>query len=292
MADAPEPRAGDAPRPRQRGAEATIAVAFTAAVFAGFGLAATYAAGGQPQVEGALLFVTLAGIGVGIAAWGKYLFPNGPYEQEREPLASSDAEREALARSMERGSEDLSRRRFLRRLMIAAGSALGLALVFPIRSLGPNPDDQLEHTLWAPGTRLVDMFGKPVPTSAVAVGGVVTVFPEGAVGDAMSQTVLIRAAAGPVVTRAGRESWSPDGYLAFSKVCTHAGCPVGLYQHRTNQLVCPCHQSLFNVLEGARVAFGPAPRALPQLPLAVDGSGFLVAQHDFDEAVGPTFWDR
>jgi ubiquinol-cytochrome c reductase iron-sulfur subunit len=296
MAEAPPEAAGappgDGPAPRMRGVEATIAVAFVAAVFGGFGLAAAYAAGGQPQVEGALLFVTLTGIGVGIATWGKYLFPNGPYEQEREPLTSSDEEREALARSMERGSADLSRRRFLRRLMIAAGGALGVALLFPIRSLGPNPDDVLEHTLWTDGARLVDMFGHPVAPSSVAVGGVITVFPEGAVGDATSQALLIHAGPEPVVTRPGRETWSPDGFLAFSKVCTHAGCPVGLYQHSTNQLVCPCHQSLFNVLEGARVVFGPAPRALPQLPLAVDGGGFLVAQHDFDEAVGPSFWDR
>jgi ubiquinol-cytochrome c reductase iron-sulfur subunit len=284
--------AGGGPVPRLRGAEVWIAVAFVAAVFGGFGLAACYAAGGQPQVEGVLLFVTLGGIGFGIAAWGKYLFPQGPYEQPREPMTSTPEERALLARSIERGSDDFSRRRFLRRLMTAAGAALGVALVFPIRSLGPNPDDQLEHTGWSNGKRVVDTGGRPLTTAALAVGGVTTVFPEGFVGDATSQTLLIHAADNPVVTAPGRETWSPDGYLAYSKVCTHAGCPVGLYQQRTNQLVCPCHQSLFNVLEGARVVFGPAPRALPQLALAVDAQGFLIAQHDFDEAVGPSFWDR
>jgi ubiquinol-cytochrome c reductase iron-sulfur subunit len=289
MSDAPpRPRAAN----RLRGAEVAIALGFVAAVFGGFGLAAVYAAGGQPQVEGALLFVTLTGIGLGVAAWGKYLFPNGPYAQEREPLTSSPEEREGLARSMERGAEELTRRRFLRRLMTAAGAALGVALVFPIRSLGPNPDDELEHTSWAKGSRVVNASGEPVPVTALAVGGVITVFPEGFAGDATSQALLLRAADHPVVTRPGRETWSPDGLLAFSKVCTHAGCPVGLYEHRTNELLCPCHQSLFNVLDGAQVVFGPAPRALPQLPLAVDANGFLVAQHDFDEAVGPTFWDR
>jgi ubiquinol-cytochrome c reductase iron-sulfur subunit len=288
-----EPDVGDAPAcTRLRGTEVRIATGFVAAVFAGFGLAAVYAAGGQPQAEGALLFVTLAGIGYGIAAWGKYLFPNGPYVQEREPLPSSPAEREQLARSIERGSEDLSRRRFLRRLLTAAGTALGVALLFPIRSLGPNPDDVLEHTAWFTGARVVDADGKPVPVGAVAVGGVVTVFPEGFAGDATSQTLLIHASDQPVVTAPGRETWSPGGYLAYSNVCTHAGCPVGLYEHRTNQLLCPCHQSLFNVLEGARVVFGPAPRALPQLPLAVNPDGYLIAQADYDEAVGPSFWDR
>src|SRR5579863_1296872 len=142
-----DPTAGPSPRPRGRlrAPEVTIAAGFVAAVFAGFGLAACYAAGGQPQVEGALLFVTLVGIGYGIAAWGKYLFPNGPYEQDREALTSTPEERALLARSFERGSEDFIRRRFLRRLLTAAGAALGVALLFPIRSLGPNPDDVLEH---------------------------------------------------------------------------------------------------------------------------------------------------
>jgi ubiquinol-cytochrome c reductase iron-sulfur subunit len=278
--------------PRLGGAEVVIATGFVAAVFGGFGLAAVYAAGGQPQVEGALLFVTLTGLGLGIAAWGKYLFPNGPYAQAREPLPSSTEEQALLSRSLGRGAEGIGRRRFLRRLLTAAGGALGIALLFPIRSLGPNPDDVLEHTSWKAGARLVDSSGDPVSLASVAVGGVVTVFPQGFVGDAASQALLIHAADQPIVTRPGRETWSPRGFLAFSKVCTHAGCPVGLYEHRTNQLLCPCHQSLFNVLEGARVAFGPAPRALPQLPLAVDGAGFLVAQNDFDEAVGPSFWDR
>ncbi|GAC1310219.1 MAG: hypothetical protein NVSMB16_06810 [Acidimicrobiales bacterium] len=126
----------------------------------------------------------------------------------------------------------------------------------------------------------------------VAVGGVVTVFPEGFIDDASAQTLLIRASDAPMVTRRGREDWSPAGFVAFSKVCTHAGCPVGLYEHRTNQLLCPCHQSLFDVAKGARPVFGPAPRALPQLPLAVDAEGRLIAQRDYDEPIGPAFWER
>jgi ubiquinol-cytochrome c reductase iron-sulfur subunit len=238
-----------------------------------------------------LLFFTLGGIGFGIAGWGKYLMPNGPFVQEREPLVSTADERELFAESFERGADEIGRRRFLRRLLGGAATALGVALLFPIRSLGPNPGTALEHTAWFPRSRLLDETGAPVRVTDVAVGGLVTVFPEGAVGDAAAQTVLVRAAEEPVVTRPGRETWSPQGFLAFSKVCTHAGCPVGLYQQQTNQLLCPCHQSLFNVLEGCRVAFGPAPRALPQLPLAVDGE-FLVAQRDYDEPIGPSFWNR
>ncbi|MGH6876918.1 MAG: ubiquinol-cytochrome c reductase iron-sulfur subunit, partial [Rhizomicrobium sp.] len=95
-----------------------------------------------------------------------------------------------------------------------------------------------------------------------------------------------------IVTLPGRETWGPKGYLAYSKMCTHAGCPVGLYEEVTQQLLCPCHQSLFNVKTGANPVFGPAPRPLPQLPLRIDSAGFLVAQAGYDQPVGPGFWER
>lgn len=279
------------PEPRLRGPEIVIAAGFVVAIGAALGLTVVYAVGGQPQVEGALLCLTLGGIGVGISGWGKYLMPNGPFVQRREPMTSTATERQEFAVAFERGSAEISRRRFLRRLLGGAATALGVALLFPIRSLGPNPGSSLKHTTWSRGSRLVNVFGIPVRVGDVAVGGVVTVFPEGHVGDANAQALLVHVADRPVVTRRGRETWSPAGFLAFSKVCTHAGCPVGLYQRRTNQLLCPCHQSLFDVSRGCKVAFGPAPRALPQLPLALDGD-LLIAQGDYHEPVGPSFWDR
>ena len=104
--------------------------------------------------------------------------------------------------------------------------------------------------------------------------------------------MLIRLTDSDVVTREGRETWGPEGYVAFSKVCTHAGCPVGLYQQQFKKLLCPCHQSTFDVPDGASVSFGPATRPLPQLPLEVDDGGFLRAQSDYQEPIGPGFWDR
>ena len=274
------------------GAEIAVALGFGLAIASAAGLCVVYAVGGQPQLEGFLLFGTLGGIGFGVAAWGKYLMPNGPFVQEREPLTSTEEERESVVESLERGSEQIGRRRLLRRLLGGALGGLGVALLFPIRSLGPNPGNTLDHTSWFPGSRLLDSSGTPVRATDVAVGGVVTVFPEGAVGDATSQALLIHVADSPVVTRPGRETWSPMGYLAFSKVCTHAGCPVGLYEHKSRELLCPCHQSLFDVARGALPVFGPAPRSLPQLPLAVGADGYLTAQRDFLEPVGPTFWSR
>jgi ubiquinol-cytochrome c reductase iron-sulfur subunit len=138
----------------------------------------------------------------------------------------------------------------------------------------------------------VDEQGEPVSDGDVAVGGVVTVYPDGFVGREDAQTLLIHVAPEQYHAKAGREDWAVGTQIAFSKVCTHAGCPVGLYEERLNQLLCPCHQSTFDVGQAAKPIFGPATRALPQLPLAVDDDGFLIATGDFSGPVGPGFWDR
>jgi ubiquinol-cytochrome c reductase iron-sulfur subunit len=164
--------------------------------------------------------------------------------------------------------------------------------VFPIRSLGPAPGRALLTTAWHPGARLVDQDGRLIRTDTLEVGGTLTAFPEHAEHAADAQVVLIRVADGLLEPRPGRETWSPRGYVAYSKICPHVGCPVGLYQADTHELLCPCHQSTFDVLDGARPNFGPATRSLPQLPLEIDREGFLVAQADFDEPVGPGFWNR
>ena len=127
--------------------------------------------------------------------------------------------------------------------------------------------------------------GAPVAATNLPVGGVLTVFPEGHTGAADSQTILVRVDLSTFQPLPGRESWSPDGYLAYSKICTHAGCPVGLYEQSSNSLFCPCHQSVFDVLEGAKPIGGPATRPLPQLPLEVGTDGFLRAQDDYSEPV-------
>jgi ubiquinol-cytochrome c reductase iron-sulfur subunit len=139
---------------------------------------------------------------------------------------------------------------------------------------------------------MVDVNGRLIRLETLQVGGTLTAFPEGAQQAGDSQVVLIRLNEGELRPRPGRETWSPRGYVAYSKVCPHVGCPVGLYQADTHELLCPCHQSTFDVLDGARPSFGPATRSLPQLPLAIDGQGFLTAQADFDEPIGPGFWNR
>jgi ubiquinol-cytochrome c reductase iron-sulfur subunit len=139
----------------------------------------------------------------------------------------------------------------------------------------------------------VQADGTPVRPSDLSADGVVTVWPEGHTEDADAPTLLIRTRdSQDFKPRSGRGDWTVEGVVAYSKLCTHVGCPVGLYQAEEGLLLCPCHQSTFDVLDGARPVFGPAARPLPQLPLAVDDQGAVIATGDFSGPVGPGFWDR
>ncbi len=275
---------------RERGAERRAALAFLVAAAAAVGLGFVYAGGGNPQAEGLLLAVALGGIGVGLVIWANKLLPQGPVEEQREDLPTSEEERKAFEEDL-RGAGLVKRRTLLTRTLGLAVLALGGAAVFPIRSLGPSPGKSLKKTAWKPGMKLVDEHDKEVKAEALAVGESITVFPEGHTKDADTQAVMVRVAESQLHPSEERHEWSPEGLIVYSKVCTHAGCPVGLYQVDTHQLICPCHQSAFNVLEEAKPVFGPATRKLPQLPIEVGENGELLATGDFSEPVGPAFWN-
>jgi ubiquinol-cytochrome c reductase iron-sulfur subunit len=277
---------------RRRPTGASIGVAFALSMLSSIGLFVVYALGEQPQVEGALIAVSLSGLAYGFVMWAKLFMPAGGFVQERTPLPSPVAEPEDFAEDFFRSGGPIGRRRFLVRLLAGALGALGLAALLPIRSLGPKPGRSLFKTGWRPGSRLVAEDGAPVRASDLDLGSVLTVFPEGAPGSADSQTLLIRVDQADFRVLPNRTDWAPDGHVAYSKICTHAGCPVGLYEHSSGRLFCPCHQSVFDALDGARPLGGPATRALPQLPLDIDAEGFLRARSDFTEPVGPAFWNR
>ena len=272
-----------------RRAAGGVARWFAASTAASIGLAVAYALDANAQVQGVLAAVALAALAAGFVRWSERLMPPGPYVEERHPLAAPPDEDRAADRAL--AGEGLPRRRFLGRMLGAALAALGVALLFPIRSLGPSPGRSLLRTAWRRGMRLVTPEGQPLAAETLQLGGVLTVFPEGRTDAADSQAILVRVDPAAITPVAGREAWAPDGNLAYSKICTHAGCPVGLYEDRTGQLFCPCHQSVFDALEGARPLTGPATRALPQLPLEVDDEGYLRSGGDFSEPVGPATWD-
>ena len=260
--------------------------------------------------EAATLTVGMLGLGVGTIAWGKYLMPQGPFVEERHDFHSSEPERESFNAAITgRGGLEVKRRGLLLGVFAVGGGIMTLALLVPgIRSLGPKPaksennegptEDSLFTTNWKKGSQLVTVDGRQVMVDDLEVGGVLTVFPRGFEGSSPDQVILIRLAQlGPndppyPIAPPGKTEWGVQGYVAYSKLCTHLGCPVGLYQERTQQLVCPCHQSIFDVNAGCIPQFGPAPRPLPQLPITVDPTGQMRANGSFDQAVGPGFWER
>jgi ubiquinol-cytochrome c reductase iron-sulfur subunit len=278
----------------QRRAERAAAVAFTVAILSGIGLFVVYFAGGQTQLEGVLFFLAFGGLGVGVGLWAHRLLGAREAVEERHELTSGPAGREAFGHALaEEVGPTLARRSLLVKLLAGAGGALGLALLLPVLSLGPAPGRTLKETPWRRGSRLVDEFGNRITLNSVPEDGFLTVFPEGHEGSADAQALLIHVPRGLLRLPPDRLAAVPQGtHVAYSKICTHAGCPVGLYRATERSLLCPCHQSQFDVLDGAKPFFGPAARPLPQLPLGVDDEGVLVAQGDFYEPVGPAFWDQ
>jgi ubiquinol-cytochrome c reductase iron-sulfur subunit len=300
-----DPHMSDAARHPRR-VENIIALVFLLAMVF-FGIAgAAYWQNWSPWIFGGALGAGMFALGFGITAWGKYLMPQGPFVEERHVLAKGPEERNALSAALvERTAVVVKRRKMLGGLLAAGGGIMGIVLAFPLlRSLGPVPKDEYEVSQWKAGTVLVDSNGRPVRRETLVPGGIMTVYPRNQMrrengeitftdqGLATDQTVLIRLPGGAFTTMPGRENWTPDGYVAYSKVCTHLGCPVGLYEQELQLLVCPCHQSMFDVRNGAVPQFGPAPRPLPQLALGYNDQGYLIATAPYDQALGPGYFER
>lgn len=248
------------------------------------------------------LGLAMFGIGVGAIHWAKTLMPDTERIEMRHPMRGSDEDRESAAEILALGAQEsgLGRRALLRNSLIGAAALAPLPALLLLGDLGPLPQDKLAHTFWERGKRLArDPSGTPIKASEVTRGSVYHVMPEG-IEDAehpleekaKAAVLLIRLDPQDVEPMPGREGWDVDGIYAYSKICTHVGCPVALYEQTTHHLLCPCHQSTFDVEQHCKVIFGPAKRPLPQLPISVDDEGYLIAQSDFHEPVGPSFWER
>lgn len=285
----------EARRAREASATRLAAFSFVVATLASLGLLVVYVQGGQTQLEGLLLFLAFGGIGLGLGVWVRRIVGDEVVVEDRYPEREAEEERAAFGETFDESMGEAGpagRRRFLLRLLGGAGASMGLALLIPLRSLGPGPERELFTTSWANGRRLVTPEGEPLRAEDVVTDQVVTVFPEGAGNPADSQAVLVGLRDDP---DRGRSFTDPDGVVddlvCYSKICTHAGCPVGLYRAAVGELLCPCHQSTFDVYHGAAVLSGPTGRPLPQLPIGVDDEGFLIALGEFTEPVGPSFWN-
>jgi ubiquinol-cytochrome c reductase iron-sulfur subunit len=268
--------------------------------------------------------LALGGLGIGLIHWAKQLMGDEEAVQSREAHVATPAEIEATEQTFARGvqTSGILRRPIIRRSLLMAGGALGLIGVVPILNLGPltgRRPKAFEETSWRftaaltdsegkkiKGVRMVDQTGRAIKLGDIAAGGLVTVFPgianeqiKGKPGfypepslqvKGDSTVLLFRLRPGDLKGTAKNGTYFD--HIAFSKICTHAGCPVSLYEQQTHHLLCPCHQSIFDVTDHGRPIFGPAARPLPQLAITIDDEGYFIAKGDFNQPVGPTFWER
>lgn len=264
---------------------------------------------------GSLLF-----IGIGIVQWARKLMSDHEISELRHPAGSPAEDREVTLEALTLGIEEsgIGRRPLVRNSLLAAMGMMGLPAVVLLRDLGPtnaqvaNAENGtgLQHTIWKQGMRVVrDVVGTPIKASELEIGDLVNAAPEAQfpteengypeiegvelqVLKAKGAIIVVKMEPEEIKPVEGRENWTVDGVICYSKICTHVGCPISLYERTTHHVLCPCHQSTFDLADGAKVIFGPAHRPLPQLPLAVDEEGYLIAQSDFNEPIGASYWER
>ena len=313
-------------RRHAKNAERVVAALFVLAFLAGCGFIAAYigleigqntipkganavvAAMRSNYALGTCLSIALLALGAGSIIWVRHLTPNIEIAEERHDLPSEKADRAGFKRDFAEGAaiSQVTKRPLVRRTMLLATAPLALAPLVLLRDLGPLPQTDLRHTVWRKGLRAVTLGGnRPLRPSDISTpGSMITVIPQGYQEDdnalAKAGVILIKFAPGELHIPTNHDggtvvstmNWTIDNIVAYSKICTHVGCPVALYEQTTHHILCPCHQSTFDAANGANVIFGPAARALPQLPLMLTSEGYIAAASDFTQPVGPSFWER
>ncbi len=282
------PRRADVPRGPQRRAAAGFATTLAGAA----AFAWAYVVHGDVRWQGAALAAAFAGLAYGLAAWAR-LLPQGPFVEERESMVPPRAEQVAVAEDLGSADGGIVSAPLPRRWLTAAMGGLGLALLLPLRSLlgpAPPPGASQRATPWADGVPVVREDGTPVNTDDLVVGSALTVFPRGHIDAGDAAVLLLRVDPAQLQLPPERMAWTVDGIVGYSKICTHAGCPVGLYAQGSGELLCPCHQSVFDIYRLAEPRYGPAARRLPQLPLGRGADGALIAKGDLPDPPGPGYW--
>ncbi|QEC48221.1 ubiquinol-cytochrome c reductase iron-sulfur subunit [Baekduia soli] len=253
--------------------------------------------GSQTQLLGLALALCLVFLAAALTIVGQRLVVTEDNEEDYPPPGHPEAQQD-LVQIVEESGSRITRKRLLTAAGGTAATALGAAIVTPALSLGPWLDtSSLKHSPWRRGLRLIGSDGLPLFADHVAVGTFYTAFPEHANRDDLaSSVVVVRLPTADLRLPAERRAWAPQGILAYSKICTHAGCAIALYRKPTfapeqprPALVCPCHYSTFDPARGGKVLFGPAGRPLPQLPLTIGNDGIVRAAGDFSGPVGPSW---
>jgi len=284
--------------PSNRGAETLVAALLLAAAVLGFGFTALYiTVGTNTQLLGIAMGGTLAMLAAAAIIAGKFVVPQETSVQERGPLLVEE-QAEEVVEEIEAGGEGISRRVLLTGAGGLAGAALVTAAATPLASLGPKLD-HIHDTPWQRGMRLVDDQGRPYLAAEIQIGSFYTALPENGDPESFGSGLLVvRLLPDQIHLPAARSGWAPEGILGYSKICPHAGCAISLYRYPTYQptsagpaFTCPCHYSSFSPGDGGRLIFGPAGRALPQLPLMIDVQGHLRAAGPFHEDIGPSWWN-
>jgi ubiquinol-cytochrome c reductase iron-sulfur subunit len=248
-------------------------------------------------------------IGLGAVQWGRQIMDDREMVDHRHGAASTEEDVEYVLRELEAGTDEsrIRRRKVLGYSLIGALGALALPVIVSFADLGPWPTKRvrqatIESTIWKKGTRLVhDITFVPIKASEIVIGQLVNGQPENLedfhgtanlVEKAKASIIVVRMDPNSIKIPPSREDWHVGGILAYSKICTHVGCPISLWEQQTHHLLCPCHQSTFDLGNSGVVVFGPASRALPQLPITVDAEGYLIAREGFTVPVGPSFFER
>ncbi|MGW0556567.1 cytochrome bc1 complex Rieske iron-sulfur subunit [Streptomyces sp. NPDC002926] len=312
-----KPRIQDIDERAARRSERAVAFMFTLSMLATIGFIASYVIFPVDKIVfifpfghvsalnfslGMTLGVALFSIGAGAVHWARTLMSDVEVADDRHAIAADSEVKAKVMADFAAGAEEsgFGRRKLIRNTMFGALALVPLSGLMLLRDLGPLPEEKLRKTMWAKGKLLVNMnTHEPLRPEDVAVGSLTFAMPEGLEEDAedfqkqIAKAALMIVRIQPEEIKDKRElEWSHDGIVAFSKICTHVGCPISLYEQQTHHVLCPCHQSTFDLSDGARVIFGPAGHALPQLRIGVNDDGNLEALGDFDEPVGPSFWER
>ncbi|MEU5654079.1 Rieske 2Fe-2S domain-containing protein [Streptomyces sp. NPDC047737] len=312
-----KPRIQDIDERAARRSERAVAFMFTLSMLATVGFIASYVIFPVDKIVyiwpfghvsalnfslGLTLGLALFCIGAGAVHWARTLMSDVEVADDRHAIEATPEVKAKVMADFADGAREsaIGRRKLIRNTMFGALALVPLSGVVLLRDLGPLPEKKLRSTLWAKGKLLVNMNTmEPLRPEDVVVGSLTFAMPEGLEEDAhdfqsqiaKAALMIVRIEPDNIKDKRERE-WAHEGIVAFSKICTHVGCPISLYEQQTHHVLCPCHQSTFDLSDGARVIFGPAGHALPQLRIGVNSEGNLEALGDFEEPVGPAFWER